>query len=161
MTEGTPDQLHAFDRELRQRDPRFVRVLTANPDDGQGEYELRTATGQTARLVFTFCTQHGRIVTPRFDEATRERLAATTYVAPDPYREGLAKLKAASSTPESRFEDEYKASRMRELLATREALDAEPPPPRLTAAEEAALAAAAPPNPYAAGIKALQEKETR
>ena len=51
MTEATIDPLHAFDRELRQRDPRFVRVLSANLDDGQGEYELRAASSTTRHQI--------------------------------------------------------------------------------------------------------------
>src|SRR6266540_3691991 len=38
MTELTIDQLDAFTLELRQRDPRFLRVLSANVEEGQGEY---------------------------------------------------------------------------------------------------------------------------
>jgi hypothetical protein len=113
MTEVTVDQLRAFDQELRQRDPRFLRVCSANPDEGQGEYEVRTMTGQTARQVFTFEGDH--VITPSFDAATRARFAADATAAPDPYKDGLKKLRDASETTESVFEDRYKAERRREL----------------------------------------------
>jgi hypothetical protein len=83
------------------------------------------------------------------------------YAPVDPYGPHFAKLRAAAATPLSTFEDEYKATRMRDLAATRRALDAEEPPPRMTAAEKAELAAFTPPNAYETGIKALQEKRRR
>jgi hypothetical protein len=80
----------------------------------------------------------------------------------DPYAASLATLKAAAATPLSTFEDEYKASRLRELAVTRAALDAHFAAAtglRLTAAELAEIPD--PPDPYAAGIKALQLKAAR
>jgi hypothetical protein len=77
---------------------------------------------------------------------------------PNGYKVGLAALRAAASTPASTFEDQYKANRQREVMATRRTLDAETPEPRMTAAE---LAEFAPPDVYEAGIKALQEKKRR
>jgi hypothetical protein len=74
MTGLTADELRGFDHELRQRDPRFLRVVEANADEGLGEYELRTATGATARAAFTFCCEHRRLQTPAFDAETRLRL---------------------------------------------------------------------------------------
>ena len=75
------------------------------------------------------------------------------YTPPDSYAPGIATLRAASSTPESRFEDQWKADRLRELEVEHRSLDALAPEARLTAAE---LAQYAPPDPYAEGIKALQ-----
>jgi hypothetical protein len=157
MTELTIDQLRAFDRELRQRDPRFLRVVDANPDDGQGTYELRSATtGATARAPFTFC-EHGNVLSPRFDAETTLRLAAAAK-APDPYAAPLAAMRAAAATPLRKFEDDFKAARLAGLEATRTALAADEPEARVGAVE---LAAYAPPDPYAAGLKALRAKETR
>jgi hypothetical protein len=66
-------------------------------------------------VPFTFCCEHRRVLTPRFDEETKLRLPAASTQARDPYRAGLAKLKAAAATPESRFEDEWKAARLRDF----------------------------------------------
>jgi hypothetical protein len=153
-------ELRAFDQELRQRDPRFLRVASANADEGVGEYELRTATGVTALATFTFCCEHRRVQSPNFDQAARARMAAAAVAAPDPYEQGLKKLRAASSTPERDFEDAYKQSRLADLdaEARRRALAAEEPEARMTTAE---LSAYAPPDAYEAGLKALRAKEQR
>jgi hypothetical protein len=50
-----------------------------------------------------------------------------SYPSPDIYGSGLAKLRAAAATPVSTFEDQYRASRLRDLEATRATLDAELP----------------------------------
>jgi hypothetical protein len=161
MIELTTDQLHTLSRELQRRDPRFLRIVATNPAEGQGEYEVRSATtGRTLRQTFTFC-EHGNVLSPRFDAETRLRLAAEAEAAPNPYAAGIAKLRAASATDLSRFEADYKRRRLDDVMAMRAALDAEEPQPRMTAAEEAALASYAPPDPYAAGLKALREKKTR
>jgi hypothetical protein len=101
--------------------------------------------------------RHLAATQPNIDAAFRA-LADDDHIpaAPNPYEQGLKTLRAATATDASRFEDEWKASRLRELEATRTALDAETPEPRLTTAE---LAEWTPPNAYAAGIKALQMKE--
>ena len=155
MTELTTDELRAFDRELRQRDPRFLRVVEAAAA-GTGTYELRSATtGATARATFTFC-EHGNVLSPRFDAETRLRLAAAAK-APDPYAAPLAAMRAAAATPLRKFEDDFKAARLAGLEATRTALAAEEPEARVGAE----LTACAPPDPYEAGLKALRAKQTR
>ena len=56
------------------------------------------------------------------------------YSAPDPYADGIAKLRAAAETPESRFAERYKADRLRELemkYRVADALDAARPELRL------------------------------
>ena len=69
----------------------------------------------------------------------------------DPYRDDLAKLRAASPPALSTFEEAYKAARLTDLEETRKALDAEDlKPARLTAAE---LSEYTPPNGYAAALK--------
>jgi len=86
---------------------------------------------------------------------------ANNYAPPDPYAAGLAQLRAATATPLSTFEDQYKASRLRELAAEYDRAAAHlevNPSPRLTAAEATEYAA---PNPYEAGLKALRAKKTR
>ncbi len=77
---------------------------------------------------------------------------------PDPYAAGISALRAAESTPESRFAERYANMRRREfqLEAATDFM-----PLRLTAAEEADLAAYEPPDAYAAGIKALHAKQAR
>ena len=93
------------------------------------------------------------------------------YSPKDPFAADIAAMRAAEATPESRFEDAYKAARLRELAAE----DAEVA--QLRAAHEARIAATsssrftaaelqefAPPNPYEADLKALRDKalkETR
>jgi hypothetical protein len=76
----------------------------------------------------------------------------------------LQKLRAATATDATRFEDRYKADRLRELAAEYERLAANAMP-RLTTAEaaarDAALAEFAAPQPYDLAIKALREKEAR
>ena len=106
-------QLDALSSELQRRDPRFLRILSTNHAEGQGEYEVRSATtGRTLRQTFTF--EGERIVTPLFDEATRLRLAAAAK-APDPYAAPLTAMRAAAATPLRKFEDAYKAARLAEL----------------------------------------------
>ena len=99
-------------------------------DEWHADRQLRTACAGTA--------SHHQEET-EMDHAT----------PPDPYTEGLQRLRAATAAPAETFEDRYKAERLRELYQTRAALDAEAPRPRMTAAEEAALAAYRAPNPYA------------
>jgi hypothetical protein len=111
-------ELRTFAEQLRQRDPRFLRVLEADADAEQGVYELRTAAGATGRAVFTFCRACG-VQSPNFDEATRARLAEAATAAPNPYTAGLAALRASEATPSPApsFEDTYKAERLRDLQA--------------------------------------------
>ena len=55
MTELTVDELRVCSEELRHRDPGFLRIVSVNVAEGQGEYEVRSATtGATLRRVFTF-----------------------------------------------------------------------------------------------------------
>jgi hypothetical protein len=92
----------------------------------------------------------------------QENTMENDYTAPDPYAAPIATLRAAERrTAEERFAEQYKAERTRELDAERAEIDAHiaaTPAPRLTTAELAAYVA---PDPYAAGIKALQLKEAR
>jgi hypothetical protein len=87
--------------------------------------------------------------------------AAKEFEPPKAYERDVRQMRAASATDLSRFEVDYKASRLRELAAEYAEIDAHleaNPSPRLTAAE---LAEYAPPDPYEAGIKALRAKATR
>jgi hypothetical protein len=81
---------------------------------------------------------------------------------PDPWGPGLAAMRAASATPPPTFEDKWKADRLAALAIEHAKIDAHiavhPSPPRLTTAE---LKTYAPPNPYEAGIKALQAKKAK
>ena len=150
----TEHNLDAFTRQLRQRDPRFLRVVSTNPAERQGEYEIRVATtGNLARVPFVY-DEDGDIIMPHFDCATKARLAAAAAPS-DPYAEGLRKTRAAQATDASRFEDAYKESRRAEFAAS---IVDHTPPSRLSDAD---LAEYAPPDPYAEPIRALQQKERR
>jgi hypothetical protein len=87
--------------------------------------------------------------------------AAAGFAPPDPYAAGIAAMSAASATPESTFEERWKAERLEALNAEHARLDAlvaAHPSPRLTTAEAESLA---PPDPWNAGIKALRERDAR
>jgi hypothetical protein len=77
--------------------------------------------------------------------------------APNAYAEGLKKLRSATAFEV--FEDSYKAQRLAALETEHVAMAALPAPePRLTTAE---LAEFSPPDIYAEGLKALQERAAR
>ena len=80
------------------------------------------------------------------------------YAPLNPYKQGLAAMRAAAAAPAS-VEERWKAERQREIDATRAALDATVLTPRLTAAEAENLARFKAPDPYRAGIAALLAKE--
>jgi hypothetical protein len=110
------------------------------------------------------CREHHRAAERRAaerhtsqDTNINNRFASS--VPPDPYAEGLKRLRATAETLAPTFEDAWKAARRDALAAeyANHAARAEPTRlPRLTAAQ---LAQYAPPDIYAAGIKALQSKE--
>jgi hypothetical protein len=87
---------------------------------------------------------------------TAENNDAKSYPPPDPYARELKTLRD-SAAPLSKFEAAFKAARLREMEATRRALDSETPEPPMSAEE---LSKFSPPNPYA-GVKALRDKKTR
>jgi len=99
------------------------------------------------------CDEHFRALEHSTDEHTDDE---PRYPPPTPY--DFTQLRAAAAPP-STFEADYKAARLRDLEAMRKKLDAEAPTPRLTSAEE--LATYTPPDPYAAAIKALKDREQR
>jgi hypothetical protein len=78
------------------------------------------------------------------------------YTPPNPYERDLAALRAASATPESRFENDYRAARRRAFEAEYAAAalrTAEQPASRVTN-----LVECKPPDPYREGIRLLREK---
>jgi hypothetical protein len=84
-----------------------------------------------------------------------------SYAPPDIYGPHLPALKAASATPESAFEDEWKAARMREVTEMTIRLAAAPElpafaPPEIRTLTDEELDAYAPPDPYAADIAKLR-----
>ena len=121
-------------------------------------HDFAVAHGATCPDDCIFRTSSLRTVqAPTVEEETH----MDNYALPDPYAAGIAQLKAASATPLSTFEDEYKASRLAALAASSRRLEnhfAATPSPRLTAADLADYRAL---NSYAAGIKALQAKEAK
>jgi hypothetical protein len=152
LTEATVDQQRAWTVELGRRDPQFLRIISTNVDDGQGEYEIRSSTtGKIFKRTFTF--EGERIITPRF--APPQNAVTTAEDYNNPYAADLAKLRAAAATPLSTFEDQFKAARLHDVEKTRAALDAKEPQPRITAAE---LAEYAPPDPYKAGLDKMRSE---
>lgn len=75
----------------------------------------------------------------------------SAYTPPNPYAAGLAALRAAAATPETTFEDRYKAERLAALAA-----EHRENPVVYRAARD--LASYAAPDPYAAGLKAMREQ---
>ena len=87
--------------------------------------------------------------------------AAEDCSPPDPYEQGLEKLRDATATDASRFEDNYKTERFRALEREHAAIQTQSdadPFPRLTAAELAEYRA---PDPYKAGLDKLRSKTER
>jgi hypothetical protein len=78
--------------------------------------------------------------------------------APDPYAEGLKRLLAAESTPESRFAESWAAERTREMQATRAALDAEAAAPRLKTLTVEELSKYRAPDGYAEHLRRMREE---
>lgn len=79
------------------------------------------------------------------------------YQAPDPYADGLERLRAAQSadTPEQTFEQDYQLARLDALIDEYERMGIKPI--RFTAAEE--LKRYSPPDPYAPGLAALRAQK--
>jgi hypothetical protein len=88
--------------------------------------------------------------TDRLREALERRAlvraaANDDYAPPDPYATPLAKLREENATPESRFEDRYKAEWIMDLAREYDAAV----PPRPDPLPDRPLASYAPPDPYA------------
>jgi hypothetical protein len=89
----------------------------------------------------------------------------TDDTIPNPYSHPLAALRAAvakAPTPFEQFEARWKAARLRQLELEQPHLDADAADAVRTLAEhrreaQVDLAGYAPPDPYAAGLKAMQE----
>lgn len=122
---ATPDLIRAIGLELRRRDQGFMQgSVEADFEKGTGTYETFT-NGKQVTKTFTFEIVNNDtvvILTPAFAPPSN---AVTVAAAPDPYAQGIAAARAAMATPESRFEDEYKASRQREFDAQQRALEHE------------------------------------
>lgn len=113
------DNEHALlSRELQRRDPRFLAIVSANAAEGTGEYEVRSLTGQTGRLTFTF--EGTRVVTPLFNQEVTARMAAEAAAVPDPYAAPLAEMRAANEARSTDFEREWKKQRLAALKAEHE-----------------------------------------
>ena len=83
------------------------------------------------------------------------------YRPPNPYKDGLRKLRAASATEASIFENAWKVDRLADLAADRHECEmhiATTPRPRLTIAEAEEFKA---PDPYSKGIRELQQHDAR
>lgn len=107
------------------------------------------------------CNKHFVAKTLRESVHTNQEDRMENYTPQDPYADGLKKLRAASATSASRFEDEYKAARLREFeaeyarLATLRAAHAA----RLAATPHADLESYAPPDPYRAGLDKMRSEK--
>jgi len=100
--------------------------------------------------------EQGIPVTKASIEATFRALDCTP---PNPYTHGLTALRAATATPESTFEDRWKAERLAALSTEHRDIAASiaaAPQPRLTAAQVAEFA---PPNSYQVALAAMKEDD--
>jgi hypothetical protein len=141
---------------MRAQHPLGEHLTTCSGPDNCAEY---------AAVLAMTPTEHARYIndsTLRLASARSRQFRASEqedFTPPDAFAADIIKRREAEPTPESRFAEQYKAARLRELDAEHAEIDASiaaAPQPRLTAAE---LAEWDPPDPYAAGIKALQLKE--
>jgi len=110
--------------------------------DGMKAYGLRTASGTLATCAA--CQAHHEAMWRANSTRQEDDMTTALEAPPDPYADGLSRLKAASATPFSAFEDEWKADRLRDLTvehARFAAAIAARPTPRLTVAEESKYAA--------------------
>jgi hypothetical protein len=155
-TMTTVDLHRAIEQRLRRTLPRtqaFMRIISADAEKGTGRVEVYE-DGRTRTIPFTFELDGETVVIKNLK--TLEH-----YTPPNPYTEGVATLRAAMETPESKAEDAYRESRRRELADEPVALAT------LRTAHQARTARInatdldrfAPPDPWAAPVRALQEKE--
>jgi hypothetical protein len=77
------------------------------------------------------------------------------YTPPNSYQLALQRMRRAVSTPESRFAEQWKAQRMRELMNEPASVVVRGAQ-RSTPCSAAELAACVPPDPYAAGIAKMR-----
>jgi len=114
------------------------------------------ATQQNIDDAFRACEEAAELRTAEL--RTAENNDAKSYAPPDPYAYELKTLRTAATSRLSVYESKFRALRLAALQETRAALDSETPESPMSAAE---LSKFPPPNPYAAGIKALRDKKTR
>jgi hypothetical protein len=158
--EARPGQLNAqlniLRVEIGRRDATCIGIDSADAESGTGKYVV---VGGGRRPFTWHVTSDGDVVldTPAF--------AKPQDAMPEGYTPALAAIKAASATPLSTFEDRWKASRLAALAAEdaqltvlRAAHGIPEPESELRTLD---VEAYAPPDIYAAGIKALREKEGR
>jgi len=129
----------------------FMRVVTVDTDKGTGTYEADTTGGKVRMFSFTFELDGNTVILKTAEDGT----PSDAYAAP------LAAMRAAAATPESKFAEQFKAERLRDLAgeyARADADDATRPATRtLSAAERAEFA---PPNGYQIALDAMK-KENR
>ena len=168
MTSASAEQLRAFERELRRRDSGFMAITKTDANTGVGTYEARTPAGQTAPKNFTFTDDV--ITTPTFaghvnaGGPNKDKDVTGTFAPPNGYQKALAERRAAEQTPESTFEDRWKADRLRDLAAEPARVAALRaahgiPEPRFVVLSADDLCKS--PDIYGPGIKALQERDRR
>jgi hypothetical protein len=121
-------------------DPEMAAIMRMTPEQHSGWLRLNAAKVQQQRVL--------RTAVPSNHDTE----------IPDGYAQGIAAMRAARATPQSIFEERYKADRLRELeeeYADAERRPAPQPAPRLTAAE---LAAAEPPNGYQIALDKMRSE---
>jgi hypothetical protein len=109
-------------------------------------------TDPIALAIETARRLKGQLVTAESIAAAMRDINAEEAAPPDPYALGLAALRTARATPESRFEDTYKAARLAEFEAEHAA-----PVEGFRTATADDLAPYAAPDSYAAGLAALRK----
>lgn len=134
-------------------DPEMRAALSAFTAGDYVTY-CRWLTGQDAKNRLRSAGARGELRTNvHFQEDIM-----TDYTPIDPYAAGLAKIRAASATPESTFAERYAAERTREFAEMRASSTASPrvQPRRLTTAEAAQYT---PPDPYRPALDKMRSEQ--
>jgi hypothetical protein len=135
-----------------------------------------THNGKTYQAVWTTVTPDHLAFVPRgacscsdgcgtYQRAAELHREDDMFTPRNPYEHAAQQLRARVSSPESRAEDDYRAARLRELACEYEQIDLDGPLPSDSGLLARLIAAAEhipdPPNPWAAGIRELQEGSLR
>ena len=135
---------------MRAQHPLGEHLSTCSSPENCAEYAavLAMTPTQHANYLNDSTLRFAQQRTARQFRASQPRAATEDFSAPDSYAPSVAKRRAAEATPASRFAEEYKAARLRELdaeYAEMTARHAAAPRPRLTAAQVVEFT---PPDPY-------------
>jgi hypothetical protein len=148
--------------QLARVDQGYMRVVDADVEKGTGTFEAR-ANGKTVTKSFTFDIVDGTTVvllSPalRTNISYEEDHMKANCPAPDPYAGDIARLRAAAGLSEH---DRVRAAQVAAIEAEAAKITAENDAAfRALADEPSDLGDFKAPDPYAAGLTALREKET-